>query len=212
MSGTVVIDGDTRPSFSPGRLRVVPYDTTTENPLRAWSAPSEVAVTAKWTFQLRNAEGSFLFRILHLPDDWMVQSVRVGDRDLTDTPLTMPPGAADLEGVQVVISPAGAKVHGTVQDAEGRPLPDVTVVVFSEHTAHWGPGSRFVKAVRPDSTARFSAAGLPPGAYRVAARDTVVEGQWEDPEFLHGLPRDALRVELTAGAATDVKVILGGRR
>lgn len=212
VSGTVVVEGDTRPSFAPGRLRVIPYDTTADDPLQAWSAPSEVSVTAKWTFQLRNTEGSFLFRIRNLPDDWMVQSVRLGDRDVTDVPLRIPPGAPDVQGVQIVISDDGAKIGGTVLDAGERPMPDVTVVVFSEHHAHWGAGSRFVKAVRPDSTARFLAAGLPAGTYRVAAREGVLEGQWDDPAFLQGLLRDAQRVEAAAGAETDVKIIAGERR
>jgi hypothetical protein len=212
VSGIVVVEGDTRPSFAPGRLRVVPYDTAADDPLQAWSAPSEVTVTATWTFQLRNTEGSFLFRVRNLPDEWMVRSVRLGDRDVTDVPLTIPPGAADLEGVQIVIGDGGAKISGTVADAEGRPLPDVTVIVFSDHNAHWGVGSRFVKAVRPDSGARFRAAGLPAGTYRVAARDNVIDGQWEDPAFLQSLLRGALRVDAAAGEETDVKVVVEGRR
>ena len=61
------------------------------------------------------------------------------------------------------------------------------MLVFAEtaHRALWGIGSRFVRIARPeDRTARFSVSGLPAGVYRVIAREFVVEGQWEDAEFL----------------------------
>jgi hypothetical protein len=85
-------------------------------------------------------------------------------------------------------------------------------VVFADDSNLWMVGSRFVRAVRPDSDARFSVAGLPSGAYRVIARDLVLEGQWEHPAFLQGLVKRAVRVELGEGAVETVQLRLEKER
>jgi len=135
-----------------------------------------------------------------------------GDRDLTDTPLTIARGAPEVRGLQVVISSKGAKVSGEVVDLQGRPAPDATVIVFAEDRARWTLSSRFIKAVRPDNAGRFSVGGLPPGTYRAIAREAVVAGQWEDAEFLSGLVKDAARVALAEGASETVKLVTGPPR
>jgi hypothetical protein len=54
--------------------------------------------------------------------------------------------------------------------------------------------------------------GLPPGVYRAIARDVVIEGQWEDPEFLRGLMIDSTRIELTAGDPVTVRLTVQVQR
>jgi hypothetical protein len=69
-------------------------------------------------------------------------------------------------------------------------------------------GSRFLKAVRPGDSGRFAVGGLPPGAFRVIARDFVVDGQWEDPDFLQSLVREAVRVNLAEAATETIELTL----
>ena len=161
---------------------------------------------ADWTFQITDADGKYLFRTTGLPPDWMVKSVNLAGRDITDVPLTVTRGAADVEGVLVVLSRKGGKITGDVIDASGAPAPDTTVIVFADDSSLWGLASRYVKAVRPDKSGRFIVSGLPAAAYRVTALDFVIEGQWEDQEFLRNLHRVASRVQLGEGATETVKV------
>ena len=138
----------------------------------------------------------------------MLKSVRAGGRDVIDAPLLATPGRS-VEGLQLVVGKGGATLAGEVADRTGQPSADAVVLVFAENRAQWGIGSRFVRVVRPeDRTARFSVSGLPPGVYRVIARDFVVEGQWEDADFLQSLLRDATRVELAEGSTEKVNLTI----
>jgi hypothetical protein len=177
--------------------------------LPTWGSPGPVSPRADWTFRITNPNGHYLFRLNGLPDGWMLRSVRMGGRDVIDAPIVVVPGGASAEGLQLVVGKEGATVTGEVVDRSGEPSPDAVVLVFAENRAQWGIGSRFLRVVRPqDRTAGFSVSGLPPGVYRVIARDFVVPGQWEDAEFLQSLLRDATRVELADGGTEKVSLTI----
>jgi hypothetical protein len=110
--------------------------------------------------------------------------------------------------VQIVLTRKGATLTGEVVDARGAAAPDCTVIVFSDNRSRWGLASRFIRSVRPDHRGRFSVVGLPPGLYRAAARDAVVEGQWEDPEFLELLLDGAGRVALEESSSATITLTL----
>jgi hypothetical protein len=113
-----------------------------------------------------------------------------------------------VSAVEIVLSRTGASVSGDVVTAAGAPAPDSTVIAFAEQPALWTPGSRFIRATRPDNEGRFSLAGLPPGGYRLIARDVVMDGQWEDPEFLRSLLKESVRVELAASAVETIRLTM----
>ena len=121
-------------------------------------------------------------------------------------PLAVARGAEDVDGVQVVLSRKGGRITGEVVDAAGAPAADTTVIVFADDSSLWGLASRYVKAVRPDKNGRFTVSGLPAAVYRITALDFVVEGQWEDQEFLRNLQSAASRVQLGEDATETVKV------
>ena len=206
VNGMVITDEQTPPPFPAARIRIAAIGADPAQALPQWGAPGESTVRPDWTFRVGNVEGPHLFRVTSLPSEWMLKAVTLGGRDITDQPLTLIRGAPDVDGLQIVISRKGAKVSGEVADAGGAPAPDVTVIVFAENMAHWGVGSRFVRATRPDDTGRFSIAGLPAAAYRVAVRTVIADGQWEDRELLLELMKDAVRVELAESGAEAIKL------
>jgi protocatechuate 3,4-dioxygenase beta subunit len=210
--GSVVTDDGEKPPFPAARLRVVPVDVDPEIVLRGWGEPSDTTVTSDWTFRLLDLHGEYLLRIDGLPGEWRVKSVRHGARDVTDTPLRIERGTADVEGLRIVLSRSGALVTGEVVDRQGAPAPDATVVLFAANSAQWGIGSRFVRAVRPGSDGRFSIPGVAPGAYRIVARDFVIEGQWEEAAFLQALLRDASAIELKEGSSESIRLTLAEAR
>jgi hypothetical protein len=207
VAGTVVTaDGSPLP-FVPTRLRVVPISSDPDLLFVPWAAAREAPVTRDATFRINNADGQYLYRINGLPDGWMVTGVMLSGRNHVDTPLEVAAGV-ETSGVQLVVGNNGATVTGTVVTRDGIPAPDSTVIVFPPESGRWTIGSRFIKAVRPDNAGRFSVRGLPAGSYRVAVRDFVAEGQWEDPEFLATLLATSTRVEVTAGAEAAAKLTL----
>jgi hypothetical protein len=208
MSGSVVFEPDERPPFPASRLSIDLIDADPAHVLPTWTSPRPTAPRADWTFRFTNVKGQYLVRVDGLPEGWMLKSVRAGGLDVIDAPLLATPGRS-VEGLQLVVGNGGATLAGEVADRTGQPSADAVVLVFAENRAQWGIGSRFVRVVRPeDRTARFSVSGLPPGVYRVIARDFVVEGQWEDADFLQSLLRDATRVELADGSTEKVNLTI----
>jgi hypothetical protein len=149
-------------------------------------------------------DGRYLFRITGVPPEWMLKNVELGGRDVTDTPLDVPGGGNEMAGLRMILSRASGTVSGAVVSRDGKPAPDSTVVVFADDSRRWGFGTRFVKAARPDNEGRFTVSGLPPGLYRAVARDNIVDGQWENQDFLQRAAADATRLTLTAGIVTTV--------
>ena len=98
--GSIVTDEGTAPSFPAARVSVVPIATDPESVLPFWGAPRAETPKADWTFRIPNMDGQYLFRVTGLPDEWMVKRVVLGSRDVTDTPLTVRRGGADIEGLQ----------------------------------------------------------------------------------------------------------------
>lgn len=207
LAGEVLSEDGTALPFAANRLRVWPLRTDGDHSLPLWGAPSEATVSADRKFRVTNIQGEYLFRVRHLPRGWMLKSVTLGGRDITDAPLAVAPGSADIQGLQIVLTNKGSSLSGAVEDRSGTPLPDVTVLVFAEDRGKWGPGSRFVHTVRPDADGRFVLEGLPTAVYRVVVKEMVIDGQWEDPEYLQSLLRDARPVEVEEGSRQEIKLI-----
>ena len=205
VTGTIVTDEGTAPPFTASgvRLNLVTDSDQVKPTVRL------PAVNNDWTFALSNVGGPFMFRVQGLPPDWMLDAVRIDDRDITDVPFDVPTGGKDISGLQIVITEKVGKIGGTVVTADrGAPAADATVVVFSENEDRWNFGSRFVRSARPANDGTYAVAGLPAGAYLVVARQTIADGEWESPEFLATAKPDATRIELAAGESVkaDVRV------
>jgi hypothetical protein len=212
IAGSIVTDDRTVPTFPAARIGILPVATDAESLLPTWGEPRTQPPRPDWTFRVVNMDGHYLVRVTGLPDDWMLKSVLLGGRDVTDTPLAIARGGADVEGLQIVLSRKGATVSGDVVDSSGAPGADATVLLFAENRSLWGVASRFIRAVRPNDRGRFSIRGLPPAVYRAIASDAVIEGQWEDPEFLQSLMKGAARVELADGAAETITLKMDVQR
>jgi hypothetical protein len=98
---------------------------------------------------------------------WMPTSIILEGRDVVDSPIRL---AADtITNVTVTLSNRSADLSGRVTDADGRPQPDLTLVVFSTDRLHWYRGSRRLQQALPDARGDYRLAGMPPGEYWLAA-------------------------------------------
>jgi protocatechuate 3,4-dioxygenase beta subunit len=209
VSGIVITDNGTPPDFPHDRLRLEPVTTDEARRLPTSRFLPSLVVKADWTFSIPNVAGPYVFRLLGLPADWLLQSIRLGDVDITDVSIDVPVGGKDIPGMEVVLSRRSAAITGTVVDRDGKAVPEASVVVFAAERDKWGPGTRFVKTARPDGEGRFSIAGLPGGSYRIVASTTIVDGQWEDIDFLSRVYDSGSRVDVAEGAAQTVTIRIG---
>jgi hypothetical protein len=208
VSGTIVTDEGATPPFPVGAVRANLIAQAGAPVLPSVRAP---AVEADWSIRMTNLGGPFLVRLVNLPDSWMLDAVRIGERDITDTPWDVPTGGVEITDLQIVITEKAGRVSGSVAGPDGAPTGDAAIVVFSDNPAHWLAGSRFVRSTRPTADGTFTITGLPAGNYLAVARDSVIDGEWESPEFLKRAAEDAVRVTLARGGSETVALKVAQR-
>ncbi len=109
-----------------------------------------------------------------------------GDRTVTDAVITLTNKPAEISGKLI--------------DADGRPVPGMTVVLFPVDRAMWlSNSSRVNRNTRPgpDGTFRFSAAI--PGDYYLAVLTELDPNDWADPEFKDQLVASSIKVSVAKG-------------
>jgi hypothetical protein len=151
--------------------------------------------------------GKYFVRTFGTPEGWFLKEARYEGTDLTDTAVTLE--GRDLSGVIIVFTDRPTELSGTVRNTRGADA-DATVVIFPTDADQWiTPGSRRIRSVSTSRTGIYKFAGLPPGDYYVAAVADDSSAEWQDPEVLASLARDASRVSLDDGErkTADVRTL-----
>jgi protocatechuate 3,4-dioxygenase beta subunit len=120
------------------------------------------------------------------PAGYVMRSAVFGGVDVLDVPFQFTGTERPPAGL-VTLTKTTTEVTGTVANAGGRPVPDVTVIAFSADERFWTPMSRRIQAVRPSSDGRYALKNLPPGDYRLVAVPDVEPGRWYDSAFLRAI-------------------------
>jgi protocatechuate 3,4-dioxygenase beta subunit len=145
--------------------------------------------------------GAHLIRPSNGSRTWVLKSVTVGDRDVTDIPFQLRSGE-NLANVTVVFTDKQSEINGTLTTENGTPVPEFTVLAFPADSTLWRPQSRQIATARPDQTGKYRIRGLPPGDYYLATVDPSQQGEWFEPAYLDEHRAGAVRLALSEG---DVK-------
>jgi hypothetical protein len=137
---------------------------------------------------------------------WMLESVTMGDRDVTDLPIDI--GAGDQPSFVVTLTNRLSELSGALLDASGRPSTDYFVLVVPADRRYWLPQSRRIVNTRPDARGQFVFRGLPPGDYRLAATTDLIPRDLQDVGALEALLSQSLAVTVGAGEkkTMDIRV------
>ncbi len=200
-TGRVTFEGGARPDR---RLFVRAMTTVASAPT---FANASVGVQPDMAFEMRGLTGTQTFRLGALPEGWFLKSVAHQGIDITDSGYEFKPGQ-HVSDVEILLTQRATTLAGTVQDAQGTPVPDYTVVAFAADTAKWGYQTRFVRSARPDQQGRFAIRALPPGDYLVVALEYVETGQELDPEQLERWKTMGTRVALREGESRALTLTL----
>jgi hypothetical protein len=199
VSGKVVVEGGALPE---SRVFV------TLRPQDALSRGGNVRVQADGTFLIRNVTaGEYQVFVGGAPEDYFLKAVRRGNEEYMNRSLSL---ARDTAGLEVVLSPAGARVEGQVLTEENLPASGVTVVLIP------GKDLRHLRAAYrttvTDVTGQFVMRGIPPGDYTAYSWDNDEGEVWMDPEFLAQYEGKGQRMSLSAGGAQAVQLTLLGEK
>jgi len=132
---------------------------------------------------------------------WVLKSVTVNGRDITDTPVDVVSGRT-IANLAIVFTDKQSEISGTITDQQGVAVPDYTVLAFPTDSTLWRAQARQIMTARPDQTGRYRIRGLPAGQYYLATVDPTEQGEWFDAAYLEDHRTGAARVSLGDG---DVK-------
>lgn len=131
------------------------------------------------------------------PPGWFWQRTSLAGRPLLDELIDL--GAAEVSDLQITFGRRTNRISGQVLGASGTPDGQAAVIVFPADSNVWRDGvftSRRTRKVHTTSTGAYDVTTLAPGDYFVAAVDTRVALNWQDPDWLAGLAASASRVSL----------------
>jgi hypothetical protein len=183
-----------------------------ESPIAGSSAAGELQqpppVRQDWTFEVPGLIGPQQPRVT-APQGWTVRSIRLGGRDITDSPLEFT--GKDVDGIVVQLTQRVTTVAGQTSGERGQATSPAMVVFFADDREKWQPGSRFVRTVAVDRDGRFTVRALPPGRYLAVALDEIEQGLEWDANSLEQLRRFGARLTLAEGesATMNLKVTTG---
>jgi hypothetical protein len=200
VSGKVVVEGGALPE-SRVFVNLRPEDALS----RGGNAP----VQADGAFQIRNVSaGDYQVMVSGAPEDFYLKSVRRGNEVFANRSV---PLLQDTAGLEVVLSPSGARVEGQVLTEENLPASGVTVVLVpARDLRHLRAAYRTAST---DVTGQFIIRGIPPGDYTAYSWDSDEGEVWMDPDFLAQYQGKGRHVSLLAGGAQVLHLtLLEGRQ
>ena len=131
----------------------------------------------KFDAQLR-PERRYRAAVRNLPEDYYLKSLAISGHDV-------PPDNVVVSGVrgemEIVLSPTGARIEGTLLDAKEEPTRGSILLV--PDIPEPGPPDLF-RRTSADSKGKFTLRGVAPGSYRLVALESVsLETEINDPDF-----------------------------
>jgi hypothetical protein len=155
------------------------------------------------TFSTVVPAGQYIVRPTEL-SGWVVQSVTLDGKDITDTVLDI---QADTTSLVVVYTDRRSTVSGNVKDARGDVSANAVVLAFPTDPERWsgyGTNPRTVKIAPASRVGAYTFQNLPAGDYYLIAIDGAEADDWTDPSNLEVLARQATRLTV---AVQEPKVL-----
>jgi hypothetical protein len=145
------------------------------------SSGASAQVNKDGTFVMHHvADASYSFAVEGFPPEFYLKSARLGGADLLASGLVVNYGMSS-ENLQVVLSPNGGRVDGSVL-ADDAPVADAEVVSVPDE-AHRNR-DEYYRSTRSGAMGKFTILGLPPGDFTLYAFERIGNEPFKDPDFL----------------------------
>jgi hypothetical protein len=157
-------------------------------------------------------EGRFLLKatspdlsdvtVSNLPSGFYVKSIMVAGREVSDTGVEL--GLGGSYAADIVLSPNGATLDGSVSDVDGRPFRNATAVLVPDAGTR-GAKTKYYTATT-DQNGHFTMSGIHPGRYTAIAWDSVDSIDYTGPEALRVVDNQGQSLEFEAGDKKTVQL------
>jgi hypothetical protein len=199
VQGTIRMEGQDKPDFTGVRVQLKLLDNLTGRlPI---ATPD-----AEGTFSLKDMPPDrHLVAVTGLPDKAYVKSIQLGGQETIDSGLDL----TDMQTVpplDILISPNGATVEGTVSLDNYKPAPDAWVCLVPDPAR---PELTYrIKSATAAGDGRFTFAGVAPGEYRLYALEQLKRDPYGDLEFLKPFESRAMKLTVKEGERKRVDLIV----
>jgi hypothetical protein len=173
-------------------------------PMNAAGALSSPGVKTDGSFRMNGiAPGDYALRMQFGPAaGFFVKSVRIGDFDALNSPLTLP--LRDSNAVlEVVISRNAGQIEGNAVSADGRPLPGAQIVLIPDGNRN---RAELFRAIAADAAGHFTIPNVVPGAYRLAAWSSLEPFSWFDPVVIRQAEENGKAVQVGESSKQTINV------
>jgi Carboxypeptidase regulatory-like domain len=144
--------------------------------------------------------GTYHLVMAGLPPDYFVKKATLGAVDVLRNGLTVE-RSRDVP-LEITISSNGARIQGTVMDADGHVVPGGTVTLIPTD-----PGrSDLYRTYTTGTNGEFSMRGIPPGSYKLYAWNEFESGAQHDPDFMQPYAQFGTAIEIEEGALQHVNL------
>ncbi len=209
MTGRLVFDGNVAAPQAATQFRIVARPVNREIQNTGGASQDNGRVRPDWSFALTAVMGASRIGLGSLPPGWAIKSIDAQGRDLTDAPVEFS-GGEKYDDVVITLTNRFPTLTGTTTDRRAAPT-EAMVIVFADDQTKWGEDSRMVRTVRSDKAGTFRLPALAPGDYLAIALEYVLDGDWNDPQFLESLRQSASRVSLREGESGRLALQVNGR-
>jgi len=167
------------------------------------SSRGEARVERDNLFSLKGiGEGTYRAQVGGMTKDCYIKDMHYGESSVLKDGFTVTRGEAS--GLEIALSSRGARVQGTVMDADGLPLAGVWIVLVPDVSQR--ENYQKYNTESTDQYGHFDLRGIAPGDYKLFSWVEVEADAWQDPEFLKQFEEKGQEITLQDGDHKTVKV------
>jgi hypothetical protein len=120
------------------------------------------------TFRMTGVSGTMRLRLAAGPTNWWLKSATINGIDATELPVTLSSSRDSTDDAVFVLADTAGSVSGQAMAGQA-PADTGWAIVFAVDREHRFTGSQWIVTISLGDEGHFTAAGLPPGDYYVAA-------------------------------------------
>ena len=181
LNGQISVNGTSNPPVNLENIRISlqPLDLL---PPQVTSVIGTIPVDASGKFSIPYvAEARYRINIAGLPPAAYVSDIRLGAANAFGDGFIFNERESQST-MRIDVNAAGEVVEGTVQGKNSAPAADATVALVPVSSRRQNPS--LYKTATTDGAGKFTLRGVAPGQYTIFAWESVLNGAWQNADFL----------------------------
>ena len=157
-------------------------------------------IKADGSFTIENVRpGEYRINVT-IPQNTFIQSVRLGQADVSSRLTLLGPVSESLE---IVLSTKGGRIDGFIVDKDQKPMQGIQAVLIPDRQRERRDLYKFATS---DQNGHFTMATISPGNYKLFAWEDIEPGEYNDPDFLRKYDALGTPVQISESSKSTVEI------